>query len=78
MKPIYDECTLKWRVPGVGLFDNPQDAWRVIRDNEKNKMLTLMVSQKMLRDLRSVADARRISVSELVRRAITKEVNVDG
>lgn len=75
MKPIYDECTLKWRVQGIGLFDTPQEAWRVIRENERTKMLTLMVSPKMMNDLRSVANERNVSVSELVRQAIVREVN---
>jgi hypothetical protein len=78
MKPIYDECSLKWRVQGVGLFDTPQEAWRVIRDNERTKMLTLMVSPKMMNDLRALAKERKISISELVRRVIEKEVNANG
>lgn len=78
MKPVYDECTKKWRVKGFGLFDTPQEAWKVIRDNEKNKMLNLLVSPKMLNDLRALADERKISVSELVRQAIDKEVNANG
>ena len=78
MKPIYDGCTLKWRVKGLGLFDTPREALEAIRLNEKKTMLTLMVSRKMLNELRALADERNISVSELVRRAITKAVNSDG
>lgn len=78
MKPVYDECTCKWRVKGLGLFDTPQEAWKVIRDNEKTKMLTLLVSPKMLSDLRANADKRKISVSELVRQAIEREVKDYG
>lgn len=78
MKPVYDECCCKWRVKGFGLFDTPQEAWKIIRDNEKNKMLTLLVSQKMLSQLRAIADERKVSVSELVRQAIEREVNEHG
>ena len=78
MKLVYDECTLKWRVKGLGLFDTPQEAWKAIRLNEKKTMLTLMISRKMLNDLRAVAEKRKISVSELVRQAVEKEVNKDG
>lgn len=78
MKLVYDECTMKWRVKGLGLFDTPQEAWNAIRDNEKNHMLNLLVSRKMMNDLRAVADERKISVSELVRQAIKKEVNDYG
>lgn len=78
MKPVYDECTLKWRVKGLGLFDTPREAWEAIRLNEKKTMLTLMISRKMLNDLRAVAEKRKISVSELVRQAVEKEVNKDG
>ena len=78
MKPVYDECSLKWRVKGVGLFNTPQEAWNAIRDNEKSHMLNLLVSRKMMNDLRAVADKRNISVSELVRQAVRKEVNDNG
>lgn len=78
MKPVYEESTLKWRVKGLGLFDTPREAWEAIRLNEKKTMLTLMISRKMLNDLRAVADKRKISVSEFVRQAIEKEVNKDG
>ena len=78
MKPIYDECTLKWRVQGKGLFDTPQEAWQAIRESELSKMLTLMVSPKMMRKLREVAGERKMSVSNLVRQAIEKEVNANG
>lgn len=74
MKPVYDECTCKWRVKGLGLFDSPQEAWKVIRENEKTKMMTLLVSPKMLSDLRVIAKERNISVSRLVREMIDKEV----
>ena len=78
MKPVYDECTLKWRVKGLGLFDTPQEAWKAIRLTEKKTMLTLMINRKMLNDLRAAADKRKMSVSEFVRQAIEKEVNKDG
>ena len=78
MKPVYDECCCKWRVKGFGLFDNPQDAWRVIKDNEKNKVLTLLISNKMRSQLNQIANDRNISVSELVRQAIEREVNDYG
>lgn len=78
MKPVYDECTCKWRVQGLGFFDTPQDAWRVIRENERTKMLSLLVSPKMLNKLKSLAKEKKISVSELVRRMIEKEVKDYG
>lgn len=78
MKPVYDECTLKWRVQGIGFFDTPQEAWNAIRDNEKTHMLNLLVNRKMLNYLRRMADEKNMSVSEIVRRAIEKEMNSDG
>ena len=78
MKPVYDECSCKWRVKGFGLFDTPQEAWKVIKDNEKTKMLTLLVTPKMLSELRAMADERKISVSEIVRQAIEREVKDYG
>ena len=78
MKPVYDESTMKWRVKGMGLFNTPLEAWNAIRDNEKTHMLNLLVSRKMLNELRALADERKISVSELVRQAIEKEVNGNG
>ena len=78
MKPVYDECTLKWRVKGIGRFDTPREAWEAIRDNTNCVQLNIMVSNKMMNDLREVADKRKISVSKLVRLAIDKEVQNDG
>ena len=77
MKPIFDECTMKWRVKDIGLFDSPQEAWNAIRDNEKTHILNLLISRKMLNNLRALANERKSSVSELVRQAIEKEVNKD-
>ena len=78
MKLVYDECTMKWRVKGLGFFDTPQEAWKAIKDNERSHMLTLMISPKMMNDLRVAANERKSSVSELVRKAIEKEVNGNG
>ena len=78
MKPVYDEYSFKWTVKNVGTFDTVQEAWDAIRECEKNKMMTFMVSRKMHADLQRVARSRRISVSELIRRAIEKEVQNDG
>ena len=75
MKPVYDECTMKWRVKGLGLFDTSKEAWRAIRDNTNCIQLNVMVSSKIMNNLRAVADEKNISVSELVRQAIKKEVN---
>lgn len=74
MKPVYDTCMLKWRVKGIGLFDTPKEAWDAIRDNTNDTQLNLMVSRKMLNELRSLAKVKKISVSELVRQAIRKEI----
>jgi hypothetical protein len=78
LKLVYDECTLKWRVQGLGLFDTPQEAWRAIRDNENRTQLNVMVSHKLLSDLRSLATKKNISIAECVRQAIQKEVNENG
>lgn len=77
MKPIFDECTMMWRVKDIGLFNSPQEAWNAIRDNEKTHMLNLLISRKMQNKLRALASERKISISELVRQAIEKEVNND-
>ena len=74
MKPIYNESTLKWRVKGLGLFDTAKDAWMAIAENTNNTQLNIMVSPKMMNDLRASADARKISVSKLVRQAIENEL----
>lgn len=78
MKPTYDECTLKWRVKGVGLFDTPREAWNAIRDIRNDRQLNVMVSLKLLDDIHTMAKDRNISIAELVRQAIRKEVESHG
>ena len=78
MKPTYDECTLKWRVQGIGLFDTPQEAWYAIRENTNDRQLNVMVSQKLLNDIHSLAKDRNISIAKFVRQAIIKEVERHG
>lgn len=78
MKPKYNELNHMWGVSGKGFYKTPQEAWRVIRENELSKMLTLMISPKMAKDLQTIAKAKSISVSEVVRQAIQKEVITNG
>lgn len=74
MKPEYDECTLKWRVKGLGLFPTLQEAKDAIKDNELSETLIIRLSPKQMRALRSAAKAQHRNVSEFVRRWI-KEVS---
>jgi hypothetical protein len=78
LKPTYDECTLKWRVKGIGLFDTPQEAWNAIRDNTNDRQLNVMVNRKLLNDMHSLAKDNNISISDFVRQAIRKEVERYG
>ena len=78
LKPTYDECTLKWRVQGIGLFDTPQEAWNAIRDITNDGQLNVMVNRKLLNDLHSLAKDKNISIAELVRQAIRKELDNYG
>ena len=67
MKPEYDECTLKWRVKGLGLFPTVEEAREAIADNELSETLIVRITPKQMRELRSVAKAHHKNVSKFVR-----------
>lgn len=76
MKPVFDMCTLKWRVKGLGLFDSSQEAEKAIKNSKKKTMLNVRISESTLSKLQSMADTKNTTVSNIVRQIIEKEVNV--
>jgi predicted DNA binding CopG/RHH family protein len=76
MKPVYDMCTLKWRVKGLGLFDTPQEAKEAIQNSKKKTRLNLRISEKTFDKLQERADSQSTTVSEVVRQIIEKEVGL--
>ena len=78
MKPVYDVCTLKWRVKGLGLFDTPQEAEMAIKNSKKKTMLNIRISESTLSELQSMAKVKNTTVSNIVRQIIEREVNDCG
>jgi len=76
MKPKYDGFIGKWHVKGIGWFDNPADAWRAIKDIELKTPLMVKISKEMKAQLERESKKRGMTVSEIVRTAIRKEVNL--
>lgn len=78
MKIIYDECTLKWRVKGLGLFDTPQEAEMAIQNSKKKTMLNVRISDDVFSKLQAKADAKNTTISNIVRQIIEREVKDYG
>ena len=76
MKPVYDGSIGKWHVKGIGWFDNPTDAWRAIKEHELKTTLMVKISKEMKTQLEQESERRNTTVSEIVRTAIRKEVNL--
>lgn len=74
MKPNFNELFRQWYVEGVGYFDNFTDAQKAIDRNKKNVKLLVMVNSDMKGKLEQLANERKMTVSEIVRQAIEKEV----
>ena len=76
MKPVFDMCTLKWRVKGLGLFDTPQEAEKAIQNSKKRTTLNVRISEDTLSKLQSMANSHNTTISNIVRQIIEKGVNV--
>lgn len=76
MKIVYDMCTLKWRVKGMGLFDTPQEAKEAIQNSKKKTRLDVRISENTMVKLQLKAASQNTTISNLVRQIIEKEVNV--
>ena len=75
MKPIYNECTHKWRVKNLGAFDTPKEAWRAIYNTRKTEQLLIMIDKPTKEKLKQLSISRNMSISSIVRIAIENEVN---
>ena len=73
MKPVYDMCTHKWRVKGLGVFDTIQEAKNAMQNCKKKTMLNVRVSEETLNKLQELAISQNTTVSDVVRQIIEKE-----
>ena len=78
MRPVYDICTLKWRVKGLGLFDTPQEAEKAIQNSKKKTRLNIRISDDVFSKLQARADSQNTTISNIVRQIIEKEVKDYG
>lgn len=76
MKPILNTVTMRWNVKGIGSFARKEDALAAIKANKMNNQIHLMVSDTMYEALVDAANERRMSISEIIRTAIEKEVKL--
>ena len=75
MKPVYDPLFMRWKVKGLGWFDSRKEAREAIRKQGYDATLLLRLTSKMKQDLETLANEKNVSVSELIREMIIKEVN---
>ena len=78
MKAVYDPSFMRWKVKGLGWFNSRKEAREAIRKRGYDATLLLRLTSKMKQDLETLADERSITVSELIRQIIVKEVNGNG
>ena len=78
MKPVYDPSFMRWKVKGLGWFNSRKEAREAIRKQGYETTLLLRLTSKMKQDLETLAYERDITVSELIRQMIMKEVNGNG
>lgn len=78
MKPYYVPWANKWSAKGYGFFNTLEDAKKTIERNKKSCTLMVKISPNEKEQLQRLADERKITVSEIVRQAIEKEVSNNG
>lgn len=78
MKPVFKLTTMCWYVDGLGLFKSKEDALIAIEDNKLKHSLIIRISDKTQRQLQKIADKKKLSKSEIIRRLIEREVKDYG
>ena len=77
MKPIYEPYIKRWMVNGLGYFDTLASAKEAIRQNSLSDTLLIRLNPNTKRQLKEIAESKKMSVSDCVRELIEKEVNVN-
>lgn len=75
MKPIYDSYTRTWSVKNLGYFNTHAEAKEAIANNQYTEGMRIMLKPKVKEKLKEISDREGISLSEVVRRIIEKEVD---
>lgn len=75
MKPSYDPYIKRWSVKGLGYYDNLASAKEAIRNHTLSDSLLIRINPKTKQLLQELADNKEMSVSDLVRQIIEREVN---
>lgn len=75
MKPIYDPYIKRWSVNGLGYYNSLAEAKEAIKQNSLSDNLLIRINPKTKRQIQELADNRNVSVSDLIRQLIEKEVN---
>jgi hypothetical protein len=74
MKPIYDRWIDKWTVNGIGTFDSKAEALFAINQAQLSAKLLIQINPKDKEKLVELAEKRNMTISELVRSLIRKEI----
>lgn len=78
MKPVFKITTMCWLVDDLGYFKTKEEALAAIEDNKLKHSLVVRISDKTKRQLQQLVDLNKVTVSELIRTLIDKEVNGNG
>lgn len=78
MKPTYDPYIRRWSVKGLGYFDSLDSAKEAIRNINLSDTLLLRINPVTKKQLQELANSRKVSVSDVIRQAIEKEVTNYG
>ena len=76
MKPILDTATMRWKVKGIGTFAHKKDAIAAIEAKKMKNQLHLLVNDETYIALKKTAEDRGTTITEVIREAIKKEVNL--
>lgn len=77
MKPILDTATMRWKVNGIaGTFAHKNDAIAAIEAKKEKHLINVRVTTEMHNALVKTAEKRGTTITEVVREAIRKEVEL--
>ena len=77
MKPILDTATMRWKCNGIaGNFGHTKDAIAAKESKKMKNHLHLLMNEETYNALKKTAEKRGTTITEVVREAIRKEVEL--
>ncbi len=78
MRAVYEPFMQRWYVKGLGYFDSKADALIAIKNTTMSDTLIVRLSGETKQRLQEIATLNNVSLSDVARTILEKEVNGNG